>query len=142
MTAADLRAEPVDDGEVGPRAERPKRRVFTAEYKLRIVAEYDALDEPGARGALLRREGLYTSHISEWRRARDTGALTATGGGGRPKSGRRSPERAEMDRLRARAEKAEQELARTRTALEIVGKAHALLETLSESAEPERRSTK
>ncbi len=143
MTAADLRVGSVDDGPVSPRAEQPRRRVFTAEYKLRIVAEYDALDEPGARGALLRREGLYTSHISEWRRARDTGALgAATTGDRRPRSGRRSPEQAEMDRLRARAEKAERELARTRTALEIVGKAHALLETLSESAEPEPRSTK
>ena len=66
----------------GPRAGRPKRRAFTAEYKMRIVAEYDQLDDPGARGALLRREGLYTSHISEWRRARDKGAaggLNASG---------------------------------------------------------------
>jgi transposase len=48
----------------GPRAAVPKRRVFTAEeYKMRIVAEYDQLDDPGARGALLRREGLYTSNI-------------------------------------------------------------------------------
>jgi transposase len=67
-----------EDGLVGsssPRADRPKRRTFTAEYKLAIVAEYDALTEPGARGALLRREGLYHSHIIEWRRARDAGVL-------------------------------------------------------------------
>src|SRR5690349_11464146 len=58
----------------GPRTARPGRRSFTAEYKMRIVAEYDQLDDPGARGALLRREGLYTSHISRWRQARDQGA--------------------------------------------------------------------
>jgi hypothetical protein len=60
---------------MGPRAEQPKRRTFTAEYKLAMVAEYDAATEPGAKGALLRREGLYSSHIIEWRRARDAGAL-------------------------------------------------------------------
>ena len=48
----------------------PKRRVFTAEYKARILAEYDAA-EHGQRGAILRREGLYSSHLIEWRRARD-----------------------------------------------------------------------
>ena len=59
---------------------------FTAEYKLRIVREYEQLQDPRERGALLRREGLYTSHISEWRRARDKGALDglADKPGGRP----------------------------------------------------------
>ena len=54
--------------------ERAKRRTFTAKYKLEILAEYDAAPE-GAKGALLRREGLYSSHIVEWRKARDAGAL-------------------------------------------------------------------
>jgi len=49
-------------------------RRFSPEYKLAILAEYDRLTEPGDKGALLRREGLYTSHIVEWRRARDAGA--------------------------------------------------------------------
>ncbi len=51
--------------------------MFTAEYKLRMVAEYDRATEPGERGALLRREGLYHSHIIEWRKARDAGTLVA-----------------------------------------------------------------
>jgi transposase len=55
MTMADVA---VDDGVVGPRAERPRRRRFTAEYKLAVLAEHDAA-EAGAKGALLRREGLY-----------------------------------------------------------------------------------
>jgi len=69
----------------GPRADRPKRRVFTPEFKLAMVAAYDAATEPGAKGVLLRREGLYHSHIIEWRRARDGGVLA----GPSPRPGRR-----------------------------------------------------
>lgn len=140
FTAADLRAVPVDDGRVSPRSDRPRRRSFTAQYKLDILAEYDALEEPGAKGALLRREGLYSSHLVEWRRARDAGALS--GLSAQPRSNRRTPEQVENERLRARAERAERELAKTRAALEVVGKAHALLEMLSESADCETRSKK
>ncbi|MFJ9373417.1 hypothetical protein [Streptomyces sp. NPDC101455] len=57
-------------------APRPKRRTFTAEYKLRMVAEYDAAP-PGGKGAVLRRERMYHSHIIEWRQAREAGALGA-----------------------------------------------------------------
>ena len=55
-------------------APRPKRRTFSAEYKLRIVAEYDAAPN-GEKGAILRRERLYHSHIIEWRAARDAGGM-------------------------------------------------------------------
>jgi transposase len=118
----------------GPRTGRPRRRFFTAEYKMRIVAEYDQLDDPGARGALLRREGLYTSHISQWRQARDKGAA---GGLAEKPAGRpgRDAADAENERLRKENEKLAAELARTKAALEVVGKAHALLELLSESAD-------
>jgi transposase-like protein len=134
MTLAD---RPVDDGAVSPRAERPKRRTFTAEYKLRIVAEYDAA-EPGEKGALLRREGLYSSHVVEWRRSRDAGALD--GLAAKPRTGSRSTEQVENERLRRDNERLQRELAKTQAALEVVGKAHALLELLSESADTERRS--
>lgn len=76
----------------------------------------------------------------EWRRARDAGALA--GLDRQPRVGKRTPEQIENDRLRARAERAERELAKTRAALEVVGKAHALLEMLSESADTEPRSKK
>ena len=128
MTLADTSR--IDDGVVTPRADRPKRRTFTAEYKAQIVAEYDAAGH-GERGAILRREGLYSSHITEWRKAAQAGAVTALG----PKSKDRRDR--EIEQLRVRAEKAETELARTRAALDIVGKAHALLEMLSESADTE-----
>ena len=133
MTLADTVR--IDDGGVTPRADRPKRRTFTAEYKAEILAEYEAADH-GERGAILRREGLYSSHITEWRKAAAAGATTALG----PKS--RDRRDREIEQLRTRAERAEAELARTRAALDIVGKAHALLETLSESTgtpKPPRR---
>jgi transposase-like protein len=122
----------------GPRAGQPKRRTFTADYKMRILAEYEQLDSPRERGALLRREGLYTSHISEWRRARDNGAAKglAEKPSGRP--GRSAPD-AESERLRRENEKLAAELARTKAALEIAGKAHALLELLSESADSDAK---
>jgi transposase-like protein len=56
---------------------KAQRRKFTAEYKLAIVQEADRATDPGAVGALLRREGLYSSHLVEWRRLRQTGALGA-----------------------------------------------------------------
>src|SRR5512142_3413302 len=112
MTRADLAAttssqaaHPAggEDGGVSPRADRPRRRTFTTEYKLGILAEYDAA-EPGARGMILRREGLYSSHVVEWRRARDAGALTgAPAKRGRPGGGKSAQVDREVERLRARA---------------------------------------
>jgi transposase len=119
---------------------QPRRRRFSPEYKLAILAEYDRLTEPGDKGALLRREGLYTSHIVEWRRAREAGALAGLAGQGR--APKRTPEQVELERVRRRNQRLEAELARTRAALEIVGKAHALLEQLSESADSEPRSSR
>jgi transposase len=155
LTFADTRGVRPDDGVVsssgGPRADQPRRRAFTAEYKLRMVAEYDRA-EPGGRGALLRRERLYHSHIIEWRKARDAGTLVARpttetqesrGGEGDPRpaparrrQGRGTAEQAEVERLRQQNEKLARDLARTQAALEIMGKAHALLELLSESTDP------
>jgi transposase len=82
--------------------------------------------------------GLYSSHLSEWRKARDSGALSGLAPAARP--ARKSAEQVEIAKLKARAERAERELAKTKAALEIVGKAHALLEMLSESADTEPRS--
>jgi transposase-like protein len=117
-------------------AARPRRRSFTAECKARIVDEYDALPAGSSeRGALLRREGLCTSHISEWRKARAAGARH----GSAPKP-RRTAQQVELEKLRRRNERLESELAKTRLALEITGKAHALLELLSESADSDPKS--
>jgi len=71
VTGALLAAATRPDPEV---VEKPQRRRFTAEYKVRILREADACAEPGEIGALLRREGLYSSHLTEWRRQREQGA--------------------------------------------------------------------
>src|SRR5512135_3440347 len=110
--------------------ERARRRMFTAQYKLEILAAYEAA-EPGEKGAILRREGLYSSHIVVWRRARDAGALA---GLARPR-GRAAPDPKDAQIARLRKEKArlEQELAKARFVVEVQAKLQALLETLSES---------
>lgn len=124
-----------DEQDPGARA---RRRTFTAEYKQQILEEYEALPSGSPdRGALLRREGLYSSHLAEWRKARQAGtreALTP-----KPRGPKRTPEQVELTRLRERTQRLEAELARTKLALEITGKAHALLEMLSEGADTERR---
>jgi transposase-like protein len=110
--------------------------VFTSEYKLGMVAEYENAPS-GEKGAILRREGLYSSHIIEWTRARDAGRLTGNTSES-PTSGKRarkSVEQVELEKLRRQNEKLTADLKKTRMALDIMGKAHALLEELSESAE-------
>ena len=126
-----------EDGEMSsPRAGGPsRRRSFTPAQKLTHLEQYEAACEIGQGGAYLRREGLYSSLISEWRRLRDAGLLEGKEPGTRV--GRPSAEQAELARLRRRVAEAEQKLATTQMALEIMGKAHALLEQISESAEPE-----
>lgn len=140
MALAARQDEQVASGR-GPRAGQPKRRTFTAAYKLKVLERYEQLEDPAERGALLRREGLYHSHIEYWRAARDKGALKALSvkAAGRPS---RSPAEVENERLRKENEKLATELARTRAALEVVGKAHALLEMLSESADSSTRPGK
>lgn len=108
--------------------ERAKRRRFSARYKLRILQEADACNKHGELGALLRREGLYTSHLSAWRKQRDEGALQALGTSrGRPKP---HPLEAENADLRRRAERAEAELVKARKVIEVQGKVSALLDEL------------
>jgi len=117
--------------------ERPARRTFTAEYKARILAEYEAAPTDGTRGAILRREGLYSSHVVEWRRARDAAVLVGLGRRPRPRT--TSPEQAEIARLRRRAERAEAELAKARLVIDIQGKASELLGRLLAEGDEDRR---
>jgi len=84
-----------DQTETDP-APKPKKRSFTARYKLDILIEYESLTDPGAKGSLLRREGLYSSLIVEWRKARDSGTLS-TGTAANPKN---SSDQRELERLR------------------------------------------
>lgn len=140
LTNADLvgRAHDGAVDEIDPAA-RPKRRTFTASEKLAHLDAYNALPKGSAeRGAYLRREGLYSSHLSEWRKQRDAGTLS--GSASKQRRTKRTAEQRELDRLRRRNEALEAQLDRTQTALEITGKVHALLESLSESADTEPRS--
>lgn len=125
------------DDEIDPAA-RARRRSFTAEYKAEILAEYDACPKGSEeRGAILRREGLYSSHISEWRKQAEAGAREGLAAKSKK---RRSAEQVELEKLRRQNKRLTTELERTKTALEITGKVHALLEQLSESADTEPRS--
>src|SRR4029453_8047258 len=78
--------------------ERARRRTFTAKYKLEVLAAYDAAPD-GEKGAVLRREGLYSSHITEWRKARDAGGLAGLAAPRGRK--RRDPQADEIARLQA-----------------------------------------
>jgi len=105
--------------------------------KLKYLSEYETACETGQGAAFLRRQGLYSSLISEWRKQRDAGLLEGKSPG--EVVGAPSREQAEIARLRRQLAKAEQKLATTEMALEIMGKAHALLEQISESADPETK---
>ncbi|WP_447141004.1 transposase [Micromonospora sp. LZ34] len=116
-------------------APRPSRRAFSPEFKLAVLTEYENAPH-GEKAAVLRREGLYSSHLIEWARARDAGALTGGGEKTSPASRlRKTAEQVELEKLRRQNEKLQADLKKTRMALDIMGKAHALLEELSESAD-------
>lgn len=115
----------VPDPEVPARA---KTRTYSAAYKARILAEYESLDKAG-KGALLRREGLYTSLISAWREQRDRAVKEALARpAGRPKA---DPRDRELTELRRRNEALQAELDKARKVIEVQGKLSALLEQLA-----------
>jgi transposase len=122
------------DPEVLERARGPRR--YPARYKAQILEEYEQLDKAG-KGALLRREGLYTSLISEWRKQRDRGALEALA---KP-AGRQpaDPRDREVARLRRENERLAGELERARQVIEVQGKLSALLEQLATDSAPTDR---
>jgi transposase len=114
--------------------ERAKRRTFTAQYKLEMFERAEACARPGEVGELLRREGLYTSHLTAWRKQRKAGALRELGKQrGRKPVDRRDKEIAALER---KLERSEAELAKARRVIEIQGNVSALLEEMlgSESA--------
>ena len=129
---------PSDDA--GEAMLRPGYRRHSKEFKQRVVAEYDALPkQTGERGSFLRGHRLGRHQISVWRGELAGATVDKTAGVAATRRLKRSPDQVEVDLLRKQNAKLEAELARTRLALEIAGKAHALLEMFSESApaEPE-----
>jgi transposase len=118
--------------------EQAKRRTFTADYKAEILAKADACTQPGEVGELLRREGLYTSHLTYWRKQRTDGALKELGKPrGRKPVDRRDQEIAQLQR---KLERSDAELAKARRVIEIQGKVSALLEEML-GTESAQRST-
>jgi transposase-like protein len=134
MTAVVPHAGAMDetpDPEVPERAKRP--RSYSARYKAEVLAEYERLDKAG-KGALLRREGLYTSLISEWRKQRDRGALAALA---KP-AGRQpaDPRDQQLARLRRENQRLAGELDKARKVIEVQGKLSALLGQLATDSAP------
>src|SRR5699024_2613006 len=110
----------------GPRSGRPVRRQFTASFQRAIVAEYDAAPE-GHKGAVLRREGLYHSHVIEWRAKIEAGTLGKVNTS-KPRA-KKSPEQARIAQLEKQLRQAQAESARKdeviadrEAALEVLGK--------------------
>jgi transposase-like protein len=123
-------------GPVNP-APRPVRRSFTAEYKAKVVAEYEAAPH-GEKSAVLRREGLFHSHVQEWTRARDTAPparSTNRPGNISTTTVRLTRAERETERLRAENARLNAKLTQTQAALSIMGKAHELLASLAESTD-------
>ncbi len=100
----------IPDPEVAPRA---KRRQFSSEYKQSILAEADGCTQRGQIGALLRREGLYSSHLDKWRQQRAQGTLADSTA--RPRGRKPTPEAAELARLRRENERLQRKLQRAET---------------------------
>lgn len=120
----------------GPREGGPRRLVFTAAEKLQHLAGYERAREAGdggGGGAYLREQGIYSSQITAWRQLRDAGVLAGKQSG--EKVARPSADQLEIARLTRELEAARRRLATTDAALGIMGKAHALLEQISESAD-------
>ena len=109
------------------------RRAFTTKYKLSILAQADECENAGDIGALLRREGLYSSHLSNWRRLRRDGTLQALEPKQRgPKAALPPAERRELEQLRRRNAKLERELEKAHTIIDVQKKLSVLMSTLPE----------
>jgi len=115
-----------------------KRRTFTAEYKLGILAEADAATaQPGAIGALLRREGLYSSHLATWRRERQTGILQGLTPQKRGPKSKRTPQEEEIQKLRRDNQRLTEQLRKAEIVIDVQKKVGALLGWPLPTADPE-----
>ena len=106
--------------------DKPIRRRFTSEYKLRIVEEADGCTEPGEVGRLLRREGLYTSHLTSWRKAARTGSLKALSKK-RGRTSERNPLEEKVRKLEREKARLEKELHKAHLIIDVQGKVAGLL---------------
>jgi transposase len=142
-TAAGKTVAPQSSGPARPDPEvvaDAKRRTFTAEYKLRILSEADAAaSQPGAIGALQRREGLYSSHLVTWRRERQNGMLKGLTPHKRGPKSKRNPQEEEMQRLRRDNQRLAEELRKAAIVIDVQKKVGALLGWPLPKADPEEQ---
>ena len=117
-----------------------KRRTFTAEYKQRILTEADAaVAQPGRIGALLRREGLYSSHLVTWRRERQAGVLKGLTPHKRGTQSKRNPQEEEMQKLRRENQRLSEELRKAEIVIDVPKKVGALLGWPLPKVDPEEK---
>jgi len=116
---------------------KPRRRAFTAEYKQRILQEADAARVSGSIGALLRREGLYSSHLVTWRRERDAGILDALTPRKRGPKSKRHPLEEENQKLRRQNERLAEQLRKAEIIIDVQKKVAALLGRPIPAPDPE-----
>ena len=118
--------KPTEDRPDPEVSEKARRRTFSAAYKRRILEKTDHITEPGEIGSLLRREGLYSSHLSQWRRQREEGVLAGLS------PHKRGPKKAPVNPLARRVDAQEREIARLRKKLE---KAEVIIEFQKKASE-------
>lgn len=114
-------------------AAKPVRRTYTAEYRARVLAEYEAA-EHGQKSAVLRREGIYQTLVAEWAKARDAAAAGQTYRRDRKPRSKESSAAGRAVKLEAENRRLTRKLEQTQAALDVMGKAHRLLELLSDSS--------
>ena len=135
------RTESVMEGRATPSSEvleKPVRRRFTVEYKAKILAEADACTEPGMLGGLLRREGLYSSHLSTWRRQRDEGALAGLTPKRRGRKARpKNPLADENERLQRENERLKDQLRQAELIIDVQKKVSEMLNVPRENRHDE-----
>jgi transposase-like protein len=119
---------------------KPRRRTFTAEYKQRILSEADAARFSGSIGALLRREGLYSSHLVTWRKERDAGILDALTPRKRGPKSKRHPLEEENQKLRRQNERLAEQLRKAEIIIDVQKKVAALLGRPIPTPDPEEQS--
>ncbi len=124
------------DPDRGDPAPKPTRRTYSAEYRARVLAEYEAAPH-GQKSAVLRREGIYQTLVAEWAKARDAEAAGTVYRRERKSRAKDATAAARAGEVEAENARLQRQLEQTQAALDVMGKAHRLLELLSDTSSPQ-----